>query len=364
GLISIYNATDLSFVKYLLIKTSTIVKAIKKASKNITEFQQEDAKFIVHRFARLNGFPAIVCKSTEESIIFGHIAGMITVWDKKKWKNEELIFTHGKNITGIEIVDNTIISTSMSSSIRKNDLFTKQLIAECKLDKRPLVIYTVSADKILIGLETGEIQIYDEKLNFVKRKERIVPVSDLCIMPKNIAVASRDGEISILDIKNMKLLKKVKHHKKSIQGVFYYNGRLITIGDNSTICFLDTELNELKRVELEEKPAKLHQVKKYIIITSNLVLDLQNDNVIKGEVSKETEDEIEETSLFRIDFSHGDSSIFVNHDRLKREINSDIGAHYPMEIINSIHNLIESQDNMQYKKINPYSVLRQGQSFK
>ncbi|MCK4971689.1 MAG: hypothetical protein KAS52_00060 [Candidatus Heimdallarchaeota archaeon] len=356
GLISIYRAEDLGFVKYLSIKPSAIIKAIKRASKDIIEFQGKDPRYILQQFARLNGFPVTICKDTEESIILGHVAGMITIWDKQKHKNTEIIFPHGKNITGVEIKNNIIYSSSMSSHLKKSDFSSKRLIIHTKIEHRPLSLSLLPSKKVIVGLESGEIHLYDESLNLVKKKNNIVPVSSLCIMPRNVAVASRDGEITVLDINNLKQQNTKKLYEKSIQGIFYYENRLICIGDNSIIHILDSDMNVLKTIKLSEKPTKLHQVKRYIILTPNLVLDLQKDEIIKGEISKETENEVTETSLFQIDFSHGDSSIFIHHNKLETIDYSDRDSYYPVEIIKALRVLVDSQNKMQYTRINSDTV--------
>ncbi len=356
GLVSIYSAEDLEFVKYLLINPSAILKAIKKASKDITEFQGRDSRYILHQFTRLNGIPVTICKATEDSIILGHVAGMVSIWDKQKLKNRNVFFPHGKNITGIEIKNNILYLSSMSPHLRKSDFHTRQLILQNKIEHRPLSLKLLSSNKVLAGLESGEIHLYDESLNLVKKKDNIVPVSSLCIMPRNIVVASRDGRITILDINNLKQLNVKKLYEKSIQGIFYYDNRLICIGDNSTIHILDSDMKVLKTIKLSEKPTKLHQVKRYITLTPNLVLDLQKDEVIKGEISKETENEVTETSLFQIDFSHGDSSIFINHKKLKNINHSDKDSYYQEEIIKALRVLVDSQNNLQYTKINSATV--------
>lgn len=356
GLISIYGAEDLGFVKYLSVKPSAIIKAIKKATKNITEFQRRDPRYILQQFARINGIPVTICKTTEDSIVLGHVAGMVSIWDKNKLKINEIFFPHGKNITGLEIKKNIIYSSSMNSHLRKSDFGTKQLIAQNKIEYRPLSLSILSSKEVIVGLESGEIHLYDESLNLVKEKDNIVPVSSLCIMPKNVVVASRDGEITVLDINNLKQRNVIKLYEKSIQGIFYYENRLICIGDNSTIHILDSDINVLKTIELSEKPTKLHQVKRYIILTPKLVLDLQKDKIIKGEISKETENRVSETSLFQIDFSHGDSSIFINHDKLKNFDHSDKDSYYSEDIIKALRVLVDSQNKMQYTKINSDTV--------
>jgi len=356
GLISIYRAEDLGFVKYLFIKPSAIIKAIKRASKDITEFQGKDPRYILQQFARPNGIPVTICKTAEESIILGHVAGMITIWDKLKLKNTEIIFPHGKNITGVEIKNNSMYFSSMSSHLKKSDFSSKRLIVQIKTEHRPLSLSLLPSNKVIVGLESGEIHLYDESLNLVKKKSNIVPVSSLCIMPQNVVVASRDGEITVLNINNFKKLNAKKLYKKSIQGIFYYDNRLICIGDNSMIYILNSDLNVLKTIKLSEKPTKLHQVKRYIILTPNLVLDLQKDEIIKGEISKETENEVAETSLFQIDFSHGDSSIFIHHKKLDIIDYSDKYSYYPAEIIRALRILVDSQNKMQYSRINSDTV--------
>ena len=356
GLISIYRAEDFGCVKYLLVKPSAMIKAIKKASKGITEFHGKDPRYILHQFARLNGLPVTICMATEDSVILGHVAGMISIWDKQKLKKCEIVFPHSKNITGMEIKDNIIYSSSMSTHLRKSYFDTKKLIKQSKIEHRPLSLFLLPSKKVLVGLESGEIHLYDESLNFIKKKEKIVPVVSLCIMPRKVVVASRDGKITVLDINNLKQLKTKKLYKKSIQGIFYFENRLICIGDNSKIHILDSGMNVLKTIELSEKPIKLHQVRRYIILTPNLVLDLQKDEIIKGEISKETENEVAETSLFQIDFSHGDSSIFINHNKLKTIDQSDKDSYYSEEIIKALRVLVDSQDKMQHTRINSDTV--------
>jgi len=356
GLISIYRAEDLVFVKYLIIKPSAIIKAIKKASKDITEFQGRDSRYVLQQFARLNGIPVTTCKITEDNIILGHVAGMISVWDKHKLKNRKIVFLHGKNITGVEIKNKSIYSSSMSSQLRKSDLDTKQLIIQNKLGHRPLSLSLLPSNKVIVGLESGEILLYDESLNLVKKKDNVVPVSSLCIMPKNVVVNSRNGKITVLDINNLKQLNVKKLYDKSIQGIFYYENRLICVGDNSTIHILDLDMNILKTIELSKKPTKLHQVKRYIILSPNLVLDLQKDEIIKGEISKETENEVVETSLFQINFSHGDSSIFIDHNKLKTINHTDKDSYYPEEIIKALRVLVGSHNKRLYTKIHSDTI--------
>ncbi|MHA2357449.1 MAG: hypothetical protein ACXABK_01600 [Candidatus Heimdallarchaeaceae archaeon] len=358
GLLSLYRTEDLTHVKYISVKRAKIIKAIKKASKNIEMFPRKDPHAVLLDLSRRYGIPSTVCKSTESYFILGHQFGFITLWNKDSKKLIDAFFSNAKHITGIEVVENQIITTSLDSSITIFDIDNIQLIKSIKLSARPLSLLVSEEGNLIIGLETGEILVLNQELKRLDKKTNLIPIVSSCISPEFLVIALDNGEILLIDNSRLLVEKRVKIHGKTPKGIFYYKDRIISVGEENKIHILDNELKILKTINYQEKPDHVKQAKHYITLTKNLVLDLKKDELMKGELSKQTKEEIEQSEIFSMRIINGDLHIVIKNNRLKERLDN-ANIQDDTRILSSISNLVESNKNAKYHKISPFGILSQ-----
>ena len=349
GLISLYSAETLEFFDYLVINSSSVLKAMKKATRKIRDYKGKDARFLLQKYSRRNGIPILTYNETQNHIYFGHVAGMITKWDKKRLKAEDIFFSHGKNITGLAIDNDIVYISAMDNSIVAYNQKTENFTEVFEIEKRVLSFLKLSSQNFLLGFESGVLGLYNNSFKLLKRKLNITPISSMALTPDSIILSNRNGEIITLDVQDLKLIKRKKLYNKPILGVFYYENRIVVIGDSNSIFILNIELEIIKTIDLPSKPTKIKHVKRYVSLTPNLVFDMKNDEVIKGEVSKQTEKEIVKTSPFTTNFSHGDASIIIDEAKLSNE--EGISNYYFEGIIGTLRRLINAKKRTLYTKI-------------
>ena len=358
GLIQVLDAENFKFVKYLNIENSRLIKSIKKASKYLESFSKKDSRALLLQMSRINGIPSMINKTYENILMLGHQFGMISIWNRQKNKLIDVFFTQDNHITGFELDNGIIYSTALDSTIVKFNLNTKELLIVKKLEQRPLSLLMNTSGNLVVGLESGNILLLDSNLEIVDSQSNFNAISTICISPENLVIATNNGIVSLLDLSNLEILLTKQIHERPIIGLFYYEKRLISIGEDKKVFIIDNKLNIIKEFTLDSKPTNLRQTRHYIALTSNLVLDLKKDEIIKGEISKQTEKELMEFSLFKFKYLNGDVSIFIDYEITDKRNIELLNEHFSKEILDAIDKMIYTNSDRKYYKKNPFTVMR------
>jgi len=109
-------------------------------------------------------------------------------------------------------------------------------------------------------------------------------------------------------------------------------------------------LKIIKEIDFKHKITNPRQIKHYISLTPNHVLDLRKDEIIKGEISQETEDEIER--IYPIDFElvKGDIRIKIKNQILQKLNEKELDSLYKGRIVNSLRKLSKAKEKTFYKQ--------------
>ncbi len=358
GLISVLDAEDFKFIKYLNIDNSRLIKAIKKANKYLKSFSKSDTRALLFQMSRINGIPSMMGRIEGDNLILGHQFGLVSFWNKEKNRLTDVFFTQDNHISGIEFDDEILYSTALDSTIVKFNLNTKTPTVVKKLEQRPLSLLMNSSGKLIVGLESGNILVMDSNLEILKSQSRFNAISNICISPDNVVIATNNGIVSLLNLSNLDIIMSKKIHERPIIGLLYYENRLISIGEDKKVFIFDTNLEIIKEFTLDAKPTNIRQTRHYISLTSNLVLDLKKDDIIKGEISKQTEKELMEFNLFKFRYTNGDVSIFIDKEITKSSNIELLSEHFPKEIAKALEKLIQNNPNIKYYKKNSYIVMK------
>lgn len=356
GLISILDSSNLINTKYLRIPKSKLIKAIKKASNYIKSFHKKDPHGLLLNIAKRNGFPLTTFRLTEKFIIFGHQFGLVSIWSKEKMNLIETFFVHDKHITGIEIIDNILFTTALDFNIAIYDLEKKEFIKYEKFATRPLSLLKTNSKNLVVGLESGKILVLNQKLEIINEQNPIVGISDACISPKHIGIAFNNGDVAVYNYK-LNLEKRKKLHNKSVIGIYYFKNRFISVGDDNKIVFFDGKLEEIKNMILSTKATNVSQARQYITLTSNQVLDLNKDEIIKGEISRQTEKEFNSLNIMRFKIMIGDLLIELNINPQDVDSNAKFQEFYGKELFDSIRKLANSGIQTPYCRNSSSSVI-------
>ena len=353
----ILDLENLKDKRKLFANDSKVIKAIKKASKYVGEFEDKDPHTILFQISRRNGFPAISSTVTNDKIILGHEFGFVSTWQKDTLKLYKVFFVHGKHITGIEILDNVLYTISLDSTISMFNIESHNHIKSIKLTSKPLSLLKTSKNTFVVGLETGELMVFDTQLEQIGLQEDIKLITGSAITSNNLALALNSGNIVLLNNENLEIVKRKKIHEENILGLFFYDNRLISIGGDKKVVILDSDLEIIKKIGFEHKITNPRQVKHYITLTSNHVLDLRKDEIIKGEISRETEDEIKRLKPLEFELVKGDIRIRINNNVLQEFKEEELDEMYKGKIRHSIRKLSEAQVNSFYKQKNEFFII-------
>ena len=358
GLIQVLDAENFKFVKFLNIENSRLIKAIKKANKYLESFSKKGSRTLLLEISRINGIPSMINKTDENTLILGHQFGLVSIWNKQKNRLIDVFFTQNNHITGIELENEILYSTALDSTIVKFDLSAKKLLVVKKLEQRPLTLLMISSGNLLVGLESGNILLLDSNLEAIHSQSNFNAISKICISPHNLIIATNNGIVSLLDLSNLEISLSKQIHQRPIVGLFYYENRLISIGEDKKVFIIDSNLRIIKEFTLDSKPVNLRQTRHYISLTSNLILDLKKDEIIKGEISKQTEKELKEFNLFKFKYTNGDVSIFIDKEITEKRNIELLKEHFTEEIIDALEKMIHTKNKKNYYKKNPSTVMR------
>jgi len=343
GLITFLDIKNLEIINRKYIYGSKIIKAIRKSNKKSKIFQKNDPYVILFNISRRYGLPITVCKTEEKKLFFGHQFGLVSIWDKVKKIDKELFFIHNKHITGLETKGKNLITSSLDSTLKIFDISVKKIVKTKRLESKPLVMEKIAEEVYAVGTDKGEILVFDKELDLLFRHPNIVDITSVCMSPKNLVLGNKRGEVLLLNLRNLEVIKQEKIHKRALMAIFYSKGRLITIGEDNIIYFLDENLKIKKSISLDFKPSTLIKVKRYISLTASRVLDLDLDEIIKGEISGQTLNNLTKYKLISYECKKGDVLFYIHRDVLKKE-REKLLLYYDKEIIDSVEKLVSEKE--------------------
>lgn len=341
----------------LFVSDSKVIRAIRKASKYVKEFAKQDPHALLFNISRRNGFSILAFKATPNFIILGHEFGFVSLWNIQNLKLAKAFFTHGKHITGIEIHEENLFATSLDSTIVKFDMIKLKPIKTIELPEKPYSLLKNSSNDFIVGLGNGEIRVYDSNLELKKAHRSIRIATSIDIAPNSLIVSYNTGEIQILNNSNLEIISTTKLHDKSILGVFYYDNRIISVSEDNRILVMDENLNIIKTVEFAKKKTDVRRIRQYITLTPNYVFDLNKNEVIKGEISGETEKELSNIKAFETILTKGDVLLKINQKILSGIYSDEIKDYYSQEIIESLLKLVKASEKAHYKQTSEFTIL-------
>ncbi|MHA1304154.1 MAG: hypothetical protein ACTSQE_00215 [Candidatus Heimdallarchaeaceae archaeon] len=359
GVLQAYDADNLQLIKYLTMKQSKILSAIKKAGKYFPAFQHKDPYTSFMRICREKGIPVTACTETDLSVVFGHLSGLITIWRKKDLKIERVFFAHSHNITALDFFNNKIISSSLDSSITISD-FKNEKLDFISLPFRPLHFSRTLNNHFLIGYENGTLEMYDEEFNKVSEQRNIQSISSVCICPNQVLCGTKDGEVKRYSNQTLKRLPSIKLFDNEIKGLYYNNGKIVSISEKGELKILDQELNEIQTMSLFAKRGELNPkgYGRYISLTHNKIFDFQKNEIMKGEVSELTKEKYEKGAIYEISIESGNVVITLDEEELQELQENKNYSLYPPELLEALNTLIRNQERITYQKFSDYVYLR------
>ena len=354
---NVLEANNFTRITSLFVNDAKVLKAIRKSSKYIEEFKKKDPHSLLFNISKRNGFPILAFKATSEFIILGHEFGFVSIWKNESLKLHKSFFVHGKHITGIDISGEFLFTSSLDSTIVKYNIQSQKPSKVTKLTAKPLSLLKSSKNELIVGLDNGDILIFDLDLNLLKKHEGIKPITGSDVTPKSLILSLYSGEIVVLRNSDLEPISNMKLHKKSILGVFYYDKNIITVGDDGKIIVLDQELKVLKEVEFSLRKSKVRRIRHYIVLTPNHVFDLKKKEVIKGEISRETIEELKDIEALDISVIKGDALIKIHKSIILNEMSLDTKKYYSQEVIDSMQILAKAAEKAYYKRTSDFTVL-------
>ncbi|MCE7742502.1 MAG: hypothetical protein GOP50_08565 [Candidatus Heimdallarchaeota archaeon] len=353
----ILDAGNFKQIATLFVSDNKVLRSIRKASKYVKEFVKKDPNALLFNISRRNGFLILSFKATSEFIILGHEFGFVSIWNKETLKLIKAFFVHGNHITGIDIHGDYLYSTSLDSTIVKFDIQKQKPIKVVKLTDKPYSLLKSSNNELIVGLGNGDIILFDTNLEIIRKHPGINLITGADITPKNVILAFNSGEIYAINNSNLALSSSKKLHDKPILGVFYYEGNIITVGNDNKILVLDEDLNITKSVEFTQRKSNVRRIRHYIVLTPNHVFDLRNKEVIKGEISSETEKELKDIEAFQVFLIKGDVLLKIQKKILSGEFSLETKNYYSQEILESLHVLAKASEKTHYKYTSEFTVL-------
>jgi WD40 repeat protein len=354
---NVLEASGFTQIASLFVNDSKVLKAIRKSSKYIDDFKKQDPHSLLFNISRRNGFPIVAFKATSDFIIFGHEFGFVSIWRNESLKLHKSFFVHGKHITGVDIAEEFLFTTSLDSTIVKFDIQAQKPLKIIELSNRPLSLLKSSNNELIVGLDNGDILVFDLDLNLLRKHPRIKSITGSDITPNNLILSFSSGEIVVLRNSDLKPISSAKLHNKSILGVFYYDNNIITVGDDGKILVLNLELKVLKEVEFTLKKSNVRRIRHYIVLTPNHVFDLKKKEVIKGEISQATVEDLKDIEVLDISIIKGDALINIQKKIILNEISLDSKNYYSQEVIESMKILAKAADKTFYKRTSNVTVL-------
>ncbi len=353
----VLEAEDFKQIKSLFVSDAKVLKLIRKASKYVEEFKKKDPHTLLFNISRRNGFSILSFKSTSEFIILGHEFGFVSIWNKQTLKLHKAFFVHGNHITGIELHGNYLYTTSLDSTIVKFDILKQRPEKRVRLPDKPFSLLKTTNNHIIVGLGNGDLFLLDTDLEIIKKHPGISLITSADITPDSLIIALNSGKILVLNNSNLEISSSIKLHNKRILGIFYYEGNIITVGEDNKILVLDKNLNIIKEVNFSKRKSDVRRIKHYVSLTPNHVFDLRKYEVIKGEISNETEIELKDMKPYEMIFNKGDVLFKVQKKALQKNIPLDISEYYSEEIIDSLQILTKASKNSFYQQTAHNTVL-------
>lgn len=358
GLLSVYSLPSLEFKNYLKLEVSSVLGAIRKASKNFKSIDRSDAHNILLKMSRENGIPVVKGGLTTDNLILAHNFGLVTMWSRSKLKFKAVFYIHDEHITDLAVFSNYLITSSLNKTIVKTDLSLKTPSFYKKIPSRPLALDVTPSGKIIIGLENGTLLCLSKELEVLLEHKSVSAVTCCCITPVNIIVASVNGKIKLINPETLSSIGTHNIHKKRIEGIFYHKNKIISIGSEKLLKIFDLRFNEIKIIPFPAIPQNVESVGRYIAITKNLAFDIEKEEFIKGEISKQTKKDYNEKLVHHYDYIRGDCIIKIDTSKLNYAKTKGRDAVYDEGTLALLRKLVKTNTKKRiFTKISSHTIL-------
>lgn len=351
GLISLHDIDSLALIKYLKFSEQKLVKAAKLAVRTYDSFKGHTEFDLLQKLIRKNGIPISSLLQLDEFFLIVHYFGLISFWKLKKLKCYDAAFLHSNYITEIQKMgDDTIVTCSLDFDVKIWDFNTHKALKQRKLKYRPLAMLISEDKNIVIGTEQGHIFVFNKNLEELKHIERITKITSACLTPKHLLFGFENGTITSVGLDNLQSIINKKLHNKAVSYIHYYNDKIATVGDDNKILLLNLNLEAVKSINVPFKLECVYGVNRYIVLSSNQLLDILNETIVKGTVSTQTKDELEYNRPYLFEYAHGDAILTVFLDRLKHIPSKEKNVSYSSDIVQAAAKLVKTSV-IKYKRI-------------
>jgi len=357
GLISLHNIEDFSLVKYLKFSEQKLIKAAKTAIHKYESLKKQTEFDLLQKLIRKNGLPVSGISELEELLLIVHYFGLISFWKLKKFKCYDAAFLHSNYITDIQKLDDAVVTCSLDFDIKIWDVKTQNVSKQIKLNYRPLAMLVSKNKNIIVGTEQGHIFVFNKDLIEVKHIKRIDKITSACLTPEHLLLGFESGVITLVSLNDLQPITSKKIHTKSIMYIYYYDGKLATVSKDNQIHFLNLDLKPIKSIGVPFKLEQVYGVSKYIVLSSNQILDMLNEKIIKGTVSAQTREKLEHTQLYEFKHSHGDAILTIFLDKIEKQASKEGKSVNGSDVIQTVTKLVKTKDFAQYERISSDVVI-------
>lgn len=358
GLLSVYSLPSLEFEKYLKFDVSSVLRAIRKASKNFQSINRSDAYNILLKISRENGIPVVKGGLTTDKLVLAHNFGLVTLWSRSKLKFKVAFYIHDEHITDLAVFSDYLITSSLNKTIVKTDLSLKTPSFYKKLSSRPLALDITPSGKLIVGLETGALLCLSKEFEVLLEHKNVSAVSCCCITPVNIIVALVNGKIKLINPETLSDSRTHNIHKKRIEGIFYHKNKIVSIGSEKLLKIFDLRFNEIKTIPFSAIPKDVESVGRYIAITKNLAFDIEKEEFIKGEISKQTKKDYNEKLVHHYNYIRGDCIIKIDVSKLDYVETKGRDAIYDEGTLTFLRKLVKTNTKKRlFAKMSSHTIL-------
>ncbi len=345
--------------KTLKLKDRKVISAIRHGLKKIEELKGRSYYSIFQKMRRINGIPLTSATYSDNEIVLGHVGGIVSTWDRNRLKFKKIFFINTNNIINLILFKDQIISISFNYEISifdKSNNNLKFIERSCRPTSLLKIIESDKKPKLLVGYETGSIEIInplDFSVEFAVNA--VNKVEYTCICPNQILIATKNGVIQRKAIKEeLEDLPPIYlNEMDEIRGIYYYKGKIAIIDKQGKIIITDEELNTIKNIEYNNKNRTIipEGYGRYIALSSNFLLDLENLKIIKGEVSNGTKQKFSEGKVYSIAENYDDIIIHFEIEKLEDITRNKKSSIYSEEELEAINKLVKQSEKQLYQQV-------------
>lgn len=207
----------------------------------------------VNKVASLEGHTdcvySLAASHRDTEIISAAGDGMVVVWDLTNPKDGELVVKVPNSVYSTYLYDesNTLIVGQNFEGIHEIDLSTKKEIRSLQLTDKEIFAINAIDNNLLVATKNGEIIIVDYATFTIKKRLRLSDKSARCIAIglHDFAVGYSDNSIRIIDKFSFELKHTLREHTISVFGLSYAPDlkTLVSVSRDALIKIWDSEKN-------------------------------------------------------------------------------------------------------------------------